>query len=164
MGKIFAGVILVMLWSGAVAGQTLGKCEVIRYDQLAAMIAAPSDTTFVFNFMATWCDPCVKEFPAFQKLSAEYASRKVRFVFVSLDFKRSYQKSLLPFLKRHKVTNDVYLLDEPDYNAWIDRVDSGWDGNLPATLVINNSHHIRQMYAHDFTYESLKATLNPFVF
>jgi hypothetical protein len=32
---------------------------------------------------------------------------------------------------------EVLLLDEIDYNSWIDKVDKRWGGAIPATLVIN---------------------------
>lgn len=127
------------------------------------MMSAKNDTTYLINFFATWCQPCVEEFPAFQQFSVRYATEKVRVIFVSLDFKKDFQKRLLPFVKKHRVGNEVVLLDEPDYNSWIDKVDSSWDGNLPATLVINNGKHIRHMFAQEFTLDSLEAAMKPFL-
>lgn len=127
------------------------------------MMTAPNDTTYVFNFFATWCEPCVQEFPNFQKLSENFATQKLRVIFVSLDFTKDFKKKLLPFLKKRHVANTVILLDEPDYNSWIDRVDTNWNGNLPMTLIINNAKHTRQAFAHDFIYDSLVATIKPFL-
>jgi hypothetical protein len=31
----------------------------------------------------------------------------------------------------------VLLLDDIDYNSWIDKVDKSWSGAIPATLIIN---------------------------
>ncbi len=105
----------------------------------------------------------MQEFPAFQRFSANSADKKVRLIFVSLDFKKDFSKRLLPFLKKNHVKNEVVLLDEPDYNSWIDRVDTTWDGNLPATLVINNGTHVRKMFAREFTYASLETAMKPFL-
>ncbi len=127
------------------------------------MMSIQNDTTYIFNFFATWCEPCVKEFPAFQRFSAGVADKKVKLIFVSLDFRKDLSKRLMPFLQKHHVKNEVVLLNETDYNSWIDRVDSGWDGNLPATLVINNGTHVRTMFAKEFTYASLEATMKPFL-
>jgi thiol-disulfide isomerase/thioredoxin len=139
------------------------RARVVRFPELQQMMKAKSDTTYIFNFFATWCDPCVKEFPNFQKLAEENRGKKFKLVFVSLDFRNKYKKVLLPFLKKRHVTNDVLLLDEPDYNTWIDKVDPNWNGNLPMTLAINNARHIREIYPHDFTYDSLRKTIEPFV-
>jgi thiol-disulfide isomerase/thioredoxin len=157
---------LLLLIGGNVAAQkpSLGEqARVVKFDELAKMMSQENDTTYLFNFFATWCEPCVKEFPAFQRFSARYVGKKTRLVFVSLDFKRDFSKRLLPFLKKNHVKNEVVLLDEPDYNSWIDRVDTTWDGNLPATLVMNNGKHIHRMFARDFTYASLETAMKPFL-
>ena len=138
------------------------KASIIKYDDLAHMMACQNDTTYIFNFFATWCEPCVEEFPAFQRFADNSSNKKVRLVFVSLDFRKDYRKRLLPFLKKNHVTNEVVLLDEPNYNSWIDKVDSTWDGNIPATLVINNNKHIRKMFAEELNYDSLVSAIEPF--
>jgi thiol-disulfide isomerase/thioredoxin len=139
------------------------QARIVKFGDLATMMSQKNDTTYIFNFFATWCVPCVKEFPAFQRFSARYADKKMKLIFVSLDFKKDFSKRLLPFLKKNHVRNEVVLLDETDYNSWIDRVDTNWDGNLPATLVINNGKHIHQMFAKEFTYGSLETAMKPFL-
>ena len=94
--------------------------RIVKFGELAKMMSQKNDTTYIFNFFATWCEPCVKEFPAFQRFSA-HDGQKIRLIFVSLDFKKDLSKQLLPFLKKHHVKNEVVLLDEPDYNSWIDK-------------------------------------------
>jgi thiol-disulfide isomerase/thioredoxin len=127
------------------------------------MFEQSNDTTYVFNFWATWCSPCVNEFPEFQKLSSAYANKKIRFIFISLDFKKDFETALTPFVKKHDVKNDVFLLDEPDYNVWINKVDPSWNGDIPMTLVINNKMKIRNMYAREFTYDELEKTIRPII-
>jgi thiol-disulfide isomerase/thioredoxin len=153
------GLILITASDAAIAQQA----RVVKFEELSKMMSRENDTTYIFNFFATWCVPCVKEFPSFQRFSERYASKKIKLVFVSLDFKKDFEKRLLPFLKKHKVKNETVLLDETDYNSWIDRVDSTWDGNIPATLAINNRKHVRQMFANDFTYSSLETAMKPFL-
>jgi len=41
-----------------------------------------SETPTVVNFWGTWCAPCIKEFPEFEKLRLKYKG-KVRFIMVS---------------------------------------------------------------------------------
>src|SRR5690606_6809447 len=45
-----------------------------------------NDSIYVINFWATWCKPCIKELPAFEKIASEYADKKVKVLLVSLDF------------------------------------------------------------------------------
>jgi hypothetical protein len=41
------------------------------------------------------------------------------------------------FMKKKNIQSNVLLLDEIDYNSWIDKVDKTWTGAIPATLIIN---------------------------
>jgi len=140
--------------------QPSNHVRTIRYPELATMLNQPGDTTYVFNFWATWCKPCVKELPQFQALESEMKGKAVRVVFVSLDFASQLERVVEPFVTAHKVEQPVLLLDETDYNAWIDKLDSTWEGNLPATLVVNNARHFRKFYAHEFEPGTLLDSVN----
>lgn len=107
--------------------------------QLEARILQAGETTLVVNFWATWCKPCVEELPLFEQLNERYAPFGVKVLLVSLDFKSQQEKRLLPFLRAHDLKCDVGLLADPDADAWIPRIDSLWDGAIPATLVVQGS-------------------------
>ena len=134
--------------------------EVVKMAQLERILHAKSDTTYVVNFWATWCVPCIKEFPAFQSFAMNHLNEKVKVIMVSLDFKKEYEKTLPPFLVKHPIDANVWLFDEPDYNAWIDKVDKDWQGEIPVTLMFNNGRNIRKFYANDFTPESLEKSFS----
>jgi thiol-disulfide isomerase/thioredoxin len=134
------------------------KPEIIKLPELQRIFNSNNDTTYVLNFWATWCIPCMKEFPAFQKFAKTHSNEKVRVVLVSLDFKKEYESVLLPFLKKHPITGTVYLLDEPDYNSWINKINPDWEGEIPVTFIFNNARKQRAFYPRDFTTESLEQT------
>jgi thiol-disulfide isomerase/thioredoxin len=46
----------------------------------------------VINFWATWCAPCVKEIPNFEKLNTTYKASPLKVILVSLDFKSKLEK------------------------------------------------------------------------
>ena len=41
------------------------------------------------------------------------------------------------FIARKNIRSEVLLLDEVDYNSWIDKVEKEWTGAIPATLVFD---------------------------
>tara|TARA_Y100000768_G_C23983637_1_gene687429 strand:+ start:368 stop:1777 length:1410 start_codon:yes stop_codon:yes gene_type:complete len=41
---------------------------------------------------ATWCGPCIKEFPHLKKLVNEFSSKNIEFVSISIDHKKDYEK------------------------------------------------------------------------
>lgn len=93
----------------------------------------------VINFWATWCAPCVKELPYFEKAALFYEGTNVEIILVSLDFANQLDK-VERFIERKNIKSKVLLLDETDYNTWIDKVSKEWSGALPATLVIDTKN------------------------
>ena len=82
---------------------------------------------------------------------------------ISLDFKSQLKSRLLPFARENKLESDLFLLDEPDYNSWINKISDTWEGSIPATLVINNQQGIRQFYEKEFTEKELVDILQKIV-
>ena len=138
--------ILLLLMSFAAYSQ---EASVIHKKELLNILSQQNDTTYVINFWATWCKPCVKELPDFIETEAAYENKKVRFIYFSLNFKNQLETMLKPFLKQNNFFSEVYLVDEPDYNSWINTVDKEWQGNIPATLIYNSSKDIRNFYGHE---------------
>lgn len=131
------------------------------FSQLSGRLQTETDTVYVVNFWATWCAPCVKELPYFERLGAQYKSRKVKVLLVSLDMNKQVESSLLPFIARKNIKEEVVHLHEPDANEWIPKVDAQWSGALPATLIFTKS--VRKFYERSFTYEELEHEVNQFL-
>ncbi|WP_348798892.1 TlpA family protein disulfide reductase [Flavobacterium adhaerens] len=111
-----------------------------NYTTLEKEILSDKNTIYVVNFWATWCAPCVKELPHFENLNSQ--NRKVKVVLVSLDFKKQYESTLLPFLKRKNIQSEVVLLTDKDYNSWLPLVDKDWSGSIPATLILKDGKKV----------------------
>lgn len=120
-----------------------------------------NDTTYVINFWATWCKPCVAELPNFEKLNTQYKGQKVKVILVSLDMKKQVEKSLLPFIKRKNLQSEVVFLNDPDADSWIGKVDKNWSGAIPATVIYNKVN--RKFYEQSFTFEALEKELKQFI-
>ena len=107
------------------------------FSQFEPWLHLESDTTYVINFWATWCKPCVEELPYFEALTENYKDQKVKVVLVSLDFAKQIETKLLPFLKENKLQSQVLAMVDGKYNSWIDKVNPDWDGAIPVTLIYN---------------------------
>lgn len=134
------------------------QVRVVSFKTLETLIRQANDTTYIVNFFASWCAPCVKELPEFVQFSEEHATEKVKVIFVSLDFVKDYKKKLTPLSKKLNLP-PVYLLDEPNANNWINRLDKNWGGDIPATLFVNSQKQISKLFAQSFTKEVLFKTL-----
>lgn len=127
--------------------------KLINLDQLYERVKNGKDSTYVVNFWATWCAPCIKELPHFEKLQAEHKSEKLAVLLISLDFKSKMSSAVVPFVKRKNLKNEVFLLNESSPQEYIDRVDPSWSGSIPATLFIKGDK--RKFVESEFTYEQL---------
>jgi len=127
--------------------------KLLNIDQLNERIEKGKDSIYVVNFWATWCAPCIKELPHFEKLNAEFKSEKLAVLLVSVDFKSKLNSAVIPFVKRKNIKSQVFLLNESDPQQYIDRIDKSWSGSIPATLFIKGDK--RKFIESEFTYEQL---------
>jgi thiol-disulfide isomerase/thioredoxin len=140
------------------------QIRIIKYPELQQILDQTSDSILVVNFWATWCAPCVAEIPHFEKVSTKYSSKKVKVILVSLDAVTSLKKKVEPFVARKGIrAAQVLLLDETDYNAWIDKVAPEWSGALPFTLIVNMKSKMKKGFERPFTEAELVAELDPFI-
>ena len=127
--------------------------EVVDFDSFYSKIDLSGDNTYVINFWATWCSPCVKELPYFESVNREYSEKNVKVILVSLDFPSQIESKLMPYLKKNKIKSNVILLDDSKMNKWVPRVSEKWDGGIPATLIVNSSNY--NFYPNPFEKEEL---------
>jgi len=131
MRKVF--VVFLLLIAFAAKAQ---KAEVVKLDQLQNFIQSKTDHIKVINFWATWCAPCIKELPLFEKLGQERSDVQVTLVSMDLDLDPNPEK-VHKFVARKKLQSKVLILDAKDPNSYIDQIDKNWSGALPATIIIN---------------------------
>jgi peroxiredoxin len=91
----------------------------------------------VVNFWATWCGPCVAEFPEFVALDEKYRTSGVNIVGISADEVSDLQSKVVPFVRDAKARFPVYVQDVEDPQEMIDRIAKEWSGALPATFVFD---------------------------
>lgn len=137
------------------------KIRVYDFDGLEELLNREDDKTYVVNFWATWCKPCVEELPYFEAINDKYVDKQVEVVLVSLDFPSRAEELLLSFVEKRNIKSDVLLLDDPKQNTWIPKVDPEWSGALPATLIFNKKK--RAFYEKSFNFNQLEAELLSFI-
>ena len=106
------------------------------YNDLTKYIDTASDTTYIINYWATWCGPCVKELPYFEEAYSQLQGTKIKLMLVSLDFLKQIDSHLKPFIEKHGYSGEMWLMKDRNFDAWLERVDPSWSGAIPATLVL----------------------------
>ena len=135
--------------------------EVYDFNGFEKFLQKKDGKTYVVNFWATWCAPCIKELPYFEKLNQEYKSDGVEVLLVSLDFPHLYDTKLKPFISENKLKSKVVALNDVDMNTWIPKVNEDWSGSIPATVIYKNDES--KFYEQSFTYEGLKTEVDEFL-
>ena len=126
---------------------------IVDFEGLEPLLNTRTDTTYVVNFWATWCIPCVRELPVFEDINNKYQDQKVKVVLVSLDFPGQLNSKVIPFLEETGIRSEVILLADPNSNMWIDKVSPDWSGSIPATLIYNKNS--RQFFEQSFEFGEL---------
>ncbi|PTB96887.1 thiol-disulfide oxidoreductase [Marivirga lumbricoides] len=129
--------------------------QIIKVPELEQLIKSEEDKVKVINFWATWCKPCIKEIPYFVKARQDFP--EVEFVFVSLDFSENASRAESFGKKKGLNKSKMVLIDDVDYNAWIDKVSGEWSGAIPATLIVTPNG--KKLYEKEFQQGELKELL-----
>lgn len=147
-----------LLFSNVIVAQKVAVYD--NYSTLEKEILSDKNTIYVVNFWATWCGPCVKELPHFERLNSE--NKNIKVVLVSLDFKKQFESKLLPFLKKKSIKSQVVFLTDTNYNSWLPMVDKDWSGSIPATLIIKNGQKffVEKMFP---SYQELNEYVNKII-
>lgn len=136
--------------------------QIVNYDQLKPLLHNDNDTTYVVNFWATWCAPCVKELPYFVALDSIYGNGPFKLLLVSLDFKKDYISKLQPFVDKRELEPFVLVLEDNRANYWISDIDPSWSGAIPATLVYRGTQ--RTFFERTFNHvDELSDIIKPFL-
>lgn len=125
-----------------------------KFSDFEHLLKKENDTTYVVNFWATWCKPCVEELPGFEKINREFADKKFKMLLVSLDFDTQLESKVKPFINKNNISTEVVMLTDTKQNSWIDKVNPDWSGSIPVTVIYNSSFYFFR--EGSMTYDELK--------
>ena len=91
------------------------------------------------NFWATWCKPCVSEFPDLVKLYNNYKDKNFSMVFISVDVPEDVQTKVIPFLKEKGVDFTTYYNNFDKIDDLINYFDTSWQGGVPSTYIYDRN-------------------------
>ena len=112
------------------------------FDEFEHILHQDNDTTYLINFWATWCSPCVAELPYIDAMNNQYKDSKFKNILVSLDFEKQIDTRLVSFLNTNKIQSDIVVLLDGKSSRWIDKVDSQWSGAIPITIIYNKDKRL----------------------
>lgn len=110
------------------------ELKVISRDALVDLIANKTSDYLLVNIWATWCGPCVVEFPSFVDMNRMYRNRDFELITISLDDPER-EATALKFLTRKQASMKNFIYNGDKYK-FIEAIDKKWEGALPYTLFI----------------------------
>jgi peroxiredoxin len=110
--------------------------EAVDADGLRALRKSGSGKFRLVAFWATWCAPCVAEFPEFVTINRMYRHRDFEVVTVSLN-RPDEEKSVLAFLKKQQASCRNLIFASADREKLINAFDPAWQGAVPFTVLLD---------------------------
>jgi thiol-disulfide isomerase/thioredoxin len=107
----------------------------------------------LINVWATWCGPCVVEFPDLVSIHRIYRGREFEVVTVNADDPAKKEK-VLEFLKSQQASTRNYAFDKGDPYALVEALDPKWQGELPRTIVVAPGGEV--VYRSEGAFDRLK--------
>ncbi|MCC6582347.1 MAG: TlpA family protein disulfide reductase [Chitinophagales bacterium] len=143
MKKCVFSFLLSVLFASTVFAQN--EIKLVKIEDLKKVYLKTNDTTYIINFFATWCGPCMMEMPILNKFYDEHQNTNIQLIFVSLDNSGTLKK-LPAKMKKIGVQAPVYLLNESSDFSWLPYIDKRWQGSIPATMVVNSKKNIKAFF------------------
>lgn len=126
-------------------------------------IAAQKGHVVLVNFWATWCGPCVAEFPAIVKTWRQDRAQGLSVIAVSADSAKDLHTKVEPFLAKQGAAFPAYLQQSADPENFINAFDTTWQGDLPRTFIYDRQGRRVRTLTGEQTAQSLAAAIAPYL-
>lgn len=126
--------------------------ETIDEEGIKELLKNNTDKLRLINIWATWCGPCVSEFPEFVIINRMYNARDFELITISADDPTKKEK-VHDFLKKKQAANKNYIFSGDNKYKLIEAVDPKWQGALPYTVLVEPGGKI--VYAKQSTIDPL---------
>ncbi len=111
------------------------KLDTITEDGIKELLKNNSGKLRLINVWATWCGPCVAEFPDLVSINRMYRRRDFEFISISAD-EPSKKDKAFQFLQNQQASNSNYIFNIDNRYKLIEAIDPNWQGALPYTLLV----------------------------
>ena len=160
-GRLLPLLFSVIICAGVVTPSAYADEPVAKIDvpQLQSLISGNKGKVTIVNFWATWCPPCLKEFPDFVKLYNAYHSKGLEIVAVSMN-EPDEMEDIQEFLQKYKPPFPIYLAasaDEDFYQA----ISKDWMGTIPLTLIFDTEGKSAYYHHKEVNFSGLEKDISP---
>jgi thiol-disulfide isomerase/thioredoxin len=130
-------------------------------DDMKSVFESAKGKVTLLNFWATWCKPCVKEFPELVKLYRTYKEKGFELLFISLDVPEDVEPKLKPFLQKQGVDFTTFYSTFAKPEELMDYIDKNWQGAIPTTYIYDKDGTMKSSILGTKTYEQFEKEIVP---
>jgi len=136
----------------------------INTAELANLMKNSSNKLLLINVWATWCVPCVQEFPDLVTINRMYRDRDFKMITISSDALKD-KNSALAFLQKKQSSSQNYIYTGESKYKLIETIDPKWQGALPYTILVEPGGKIVYAKEGAFNADTLKKEIvnNPLI-
>lgn len=137
--------------------------SVSKIEELDVIKQSTKGNVVLYNFWATWCKPCVTEFPELMKLYSNYKDKGFEIVFISLDVPEDVETKVKPFLNKNGVGFTTYYSKFSKEEELINYYDKEWVGAIPSTYIYDKEGVLQKKILGSRSYEQFENEVKPFL-
>jgi thiol-disulfide isomerase/thioredoxin len=126
-------------------------------DQIMARVAVATNWVTMLHFWATWCPPCVWEFPHVARLGRDYRGKGLDVVLVSMD-RAEHREAVKEFLAQYEVDWTSYLGSNIT-SRFIGTISTNWSGAIPTSFFYGPRGVLLESWEGARPYEAHKAAI-----
>lgn len=112
----------------------------------------------VLNLWASWCEPCIREFPVLDQVHETYESDGVNVVAVNMTTTERRPEDAMEFLDENPVTMPIAFDEDGEFADVYPPTDG-----MPTTYFINEEGIVVDVHHGELTEEMLEDRLQPFL-
>ena len=108
------------------------------------------------NTWATWCVPCIQEFPDLVRLKDFYKDSNIAFIGISVDFPDEVESKVKPFLHSQKINFPNYVQNFKQQEDLINLLNEKWRGAVPATFIYDRQGNQKSFLLGKHSFDEFK--------
>ena len=157
-GLLLAGLLVTLGLPDWARAQDAG-IQTMTAEDVHRFVAENRGKAVVVNFWASWCPPCVEEFPAIVRFYQDYRSEGLEVLAVSMNSEDEIG-DIQEFLANYDTPFPVYRAVAQD-ETFLAGISENWFGEMPTTLIFDTEGNAVGMHKRQVTYEDLAAEVTP---
>lgn len=136
------------------------KVKTIDVKGIHELIRQRNGRALFLNVWATWCQPCVEEFPDLVRIRRSFPDSLLDVVAISVDYPDEIESKILPFLASQGAAFPVYVSGVKKEEDFMNALNPSWSGGVPATFIFDKQGQQRAFLFGETSYAVFKAQVD----